>query len=541
MRRVAIKRMPLHTTEDASGIPGLAEARTAAMLNHPNIVSVIDFETTATEALLIMEALEGPTLSNLIDETPQGRFDLDVLASVVQDVGSALDFAHENQVLHLDIKPDNILIAATGVTKVSDFGISELADAQGFGQACGGTIGYMPPEQMQLLDLDQRCDEFAFAVVIYEMLTGRSPFVAGSIDASLKLIERFDVELPSEARDDIDPTLDDIVLAGMSADREERFETIYDFIEALSPYLGDPEQGSFKLKQLLNDDEESDELIARRTLQAPDDLLEHFGPRTRAVAGRALAAVLSWLIAAAGLIAIPAINTQIALVAALLAAAVAAVHPRIGAAAALIIAGAGIIASPAVTPVLGIILIFLSIVWLAFAWDGDTADANCLLFVAPLGLIGLTPAAPLAFGRFTRPLHAGIGAIAAFILAFIAGIVTCTGSYLHFGTVIGAHADVGMNAVQTLATPAPWIIMISWAVSAVLVSFLCGRATRLSSELGIALGFVVLLVAQVAATGITTGAWALPEATVLASYAFGWLAMAAVCALGAPQLREGEE
>ena len=137
-RRVAIKRNAIPNSTEDGQIPGLAEARTGAMLKHPNIVSVIDFETSGQEAFLIMEAIDGPTLSHVIDNTHKGELDLDIIAAVTHAVGEALDFAHENAVLHLDIKPDNILIEQSGRIKVTDFGISELSHSQGFNQATGG-------------------------------------------------------------------------------------------------------------------------------------------------------------------------------------------------------------------------------------------------------------------------------------------------------------------------------------------------------------------------------------------------------------------
>ena len=113
-RYVAIKRMPLSSTTPGAQVPGLAEARMAAALNHPNIVSVYDFEAADGEALLIMEAIEGPALSDILDETPPGQLDRDIIASIANSVASALSFAHSNNVLHLDVKPDNILVDLEG-------------------------------------------------------------------------------------------------------------------------------------------------------------------------------------------------------------------------------------------------------------------------------------------------------------------------------------------------------------------------------------------------------------------------------------------
>ena len=161
-----------------SRIPGLDEARTAAMLSDPNIVAVYDFEIQDSTAYLIMEYVEGMTLTELLRDH-DAELTLDIVAAVFDGVAHALEVAHENGVLHLDIKPDNILINHAGQVKVTDFGLATLADASGFGPAGGGTIGYMPLEQMRQENLDARCDEWALASVTYEMLAGTAAMAGG--------------------------------------------------------------------------------------------------------------------------------------------------------------------------------------------------------------------------------------------------------------------------------------------------------------------------------------------------------------------------
>lgn len=182
-RRVAIKCMSVEdpamasgadgVAYDAAAVPGLEEARTAAMLSDSNIVGVIDFEVQADTAYLIMEYVDGMTLSRLLAEHNQD-ITADIVAAVFQAVSHALEIAHENQVLHLDIKPDNVMINRQGQVKVTDFGLAKLSSANGFSQAGGGTIGYMPPEQMRLEPLDERCDEWALAALTYEMIAGKT-------------------------------------------------------------------------------------------------------------------------------------------------------------------------------------------------------------------------------------------------------------------------------------------------------------------------------------------------------------------------------
>jgi hypothetical protein len=249
-RRVAIKRIPL--SNEQTVIPGIQEARTAALLNEPHIVSVLDFEVTSSEALLIMENVDGPTLSDLLEESTE-LLDLDTIAAIITDVAAALEYAHENQVLHLDIKPDNILIDHKGNVKVTDVGLSELSGTVGFSEPQGGTIGYMPPEQIEQKDIDGRTDLWALAVLLYLMLTGINPFHAKNSTESLKLIFNEPLPLPSALHDDLDPGADEIIIKALMALKEERFSGVLEFSEAIMPFLGSAQKGQRNLKVLVNE------------------------------------------------------------------------------------------------------------------------------------------------------------------------------------------------------------------------------------------------------------------------------------------------
>lgn len=224
-----------------SRIPGLDEARTAAMLSDPNIVAVYDFEIQDSTACLIMEYVEGMTLTELLRDH-DAELTLDIVAAVFDGVAHALEVAHENGVLHLDIKPDNILINHAGQVKVTDFGLATLADASGFGLAGGGTIGYMPLEQMRQENLDARCDEWALASVTYEMLAGENPFFAPDLFQAQEAIEDGELVLPSLCWDDLDEAADDVIFYALDPERDERYESVRDFAEELAPLLGDAAQ-----------------------------------------------------------------------------------------------------------------------------------------------------------------------------------------------------------------------------------------------------------------------------------------------------------
>ena len=217
LRRVAIKCIEINPEHayflknDPSlvdKIPGLQEARTAAMLNDPSIVGVIDFELQNNIAYIIMEYVQGITLSDLLKDAAE-PLDLDIVSAIFTSVAHALCVAHSNQVLHLDIKPDNIIIDYQGRVKVSDFGLASLSGTNGFSSAEGGTIGYMPLEQMQQRQLDDRCDEWSLASITYEMLNGTNPFIANDLKSAMLAISNSSVILTSYIRDDVDPQIDE--------------------------------------------------------------------------------------------------------------------------------------------------------------------------------------------------------------------------------------------------------------------------------------------------------------------------------------------
>ncbi|MDR2672632.1 MAG: serine/threonine protein kinase [Coriobacteriales bacterium] len=246
-RRVAIKRIPVHNLPDSASIE---EARIAALLSNPNIVSIYDVERTGQETLIIMENVDGPSLLELLARSTE-LLDLDTITAIVDGVVQALDYAHENQVLHLDIKPANILIDHSGHIKVSDFGLAELAGDAGYGSGEGGTIGYMPPEQLQQGPLDVRSDLWALAALTYQLLCGDNPFFALSPQASLAHIVNEPVVLPSSLRPELGSEVDAALIKALSVQASERQANVTGFWAELQPYLGKTRSGRRRLKALV--------------------------------------------------------------------------------------------------------------------------------------------------------------------------------------------------------------------------------------------------------------------------------------------------
>ena len=252
-RRVAIKCMPLATgpnTTAATLQEALDEARITSRLAHPNIVTVHDFELAGTTAYLIMEYVDGLTLAELLARVEGGVLTYDECAHLLGCLANALAYAHENGVLHLDIKPSNVFIDGAGTIKLGDFGMASLASAAGWEGARGGTVGYMPPEQLRCELVDERTDVFALAVVCYQALTGISPFAAPDAERSLKLIEKHAKPLGKIEAELAGPVTEGIARA-LEADPGMRPGSTGEFCDSVLPFLGDEREGKRSLADIM--------------------------------------------------------------------------------------------------------------------------------------------------------------------------------------------------------------------------------------------------------------------------------------------------
>jgi Tol biopolymer transport system component/predicted Ser/Thr protein kinase len=207
-RDVAIKVLPAAVASDPERRARLErEARMLAALNHPHIAAIYGFEESGDTRGLVLELVEGPTLAErLAESSGEGLLIKDAL-SMARQIAEALEAAHAKGIIHRDLKPANIKITAGGVVKVLDFGLAKVwvADVAGvdLSQAATiaamdtrdgvlvGTTAYMSPEQARGQALDRRTDVWAFGCVLFEMLTGRSPFAGGTVSETLaKVLER---------------------------------------------------------------------------------------------------------------------------------------------------------------------------------------------------------------------------------------------------------------------------------------------------------------------------------------------------------------
>jgi serine/threonine-protein kinase len=182
-RRVAVKAMlPEFAADVEMADRFLREARTAAQLQHPNIVSVFGARSRGDLLVMLMAFVEGRSLDAVLQE--QGPLPLQVAGRLAADVASALQYAHEHKVIHRDVKPANVLLASNGGALVSDFGIARRQDVPGLTSEgmMLGSLSYMSPEQRTAEPLTGSTDQYALGVSVFEMLTGRRPFVGPPID-----------------------------------------------------------------------------------------------------------------------------------------------------------------------------------------------------------------------------------------------------------------------------------------------------------------------------------------------------------------------
>ena len=482
-----------------SRIPGLDEARTAAILSDPSIVTVHDFEIQDSTAYLIMEYVEGMTLTELLRDHDD-RLTLDVVAAVFDAVAHALEVAHENGVLHLDIKPDNILINASGQVKVTDFGLATLADAQGFGVAGGGTIGYMPLEQMRQENLDARCDEWALASVTYEMLAGENPFLAPNLFQAQEAIEDGELVLPSLCWDNLDPAADDPIFYALDPEREERYETVADFAEELSPFLGDPAKGRAELADIVAgpDEEEGTEPQPRepgiplRDRITPELLF--FGSHACGAAGSALLAFAALQnISQTEGFANPLFWGLLLLVTL-----VGALRPHLGALLGFVSLSAMLVMCG--VPAAGCVLLAGIGVWWWYLGRAGDATANAALATPLAGAIGLGPLGPLAAGFALRPVAAMATAafqvLCGFMLAGLGSASFMGWDVLatwHFSTAAFASDAVMDRMAAMLTEPSTWIMAASWVLAAGACALLRWRPTRLFASFGVLAGAAVLV------------------------------------------------
>jgi serine/threonine-protein kinase len=233
-RQVAIKVLPPDMAHDTKLVPRFhQEAKTAAKLDHPNIIPIYRVESEAGLNYFVMKYVSGSSLEQRLE---QGPLPLDLARRVLREAAMALGHAHQRGIVHRDVKPANIMLDSDGRVVLTDFGISKALDGGSALTGTGNIIGtphYMAPEQAKGLEVDGRVDQYALAVVGYQILTGKQPFEGSSHSILYKHV----FEAPPrifEARPDAPADLCAALDRALSKVPEKRFSSMEEFASAVS-------------------------------------------------------------------------------------------------------------------------------------------------------------------------------------------------------------------------------------------------------------------------------------------------------------------
>jgi eukaryotic-like serine/threonine-protein kinase len=228
-RRVAIKILnDRHANDDQFVERFRREAKNAAGLSHPNIVSIYDRGEAEGTYYIAMEYLDGRSLKELI--VSRGPAPINVAIDYVRQILGALRFAHRNGIVHRDIKPHNVLVDGEGRLKVTDFGIARAGASQ-MTEAGSiiGTAQYLSPEQAKGAPVDQTSDLYSVGIVLYELLTGVVPFTGDTpVEIAMKHLSAVP-DPPSAHRSEIPHELDKVVMRALAKDPHERYQTSEEF------------------------------------------------------------------------------------------------------------------------------------------------------------------------------------------------------------------------------------------------------------------------------------------------------------------------
>ena len=234
-RYVAIKVLPSHFNESPEFVERFKrEARVIANLEHPNILPVYSYGEQDGITYIAMRYLPAGTLKNLLEK---GKLSLSDIAKLIREIASALDFAHDRDVIHRDIKPSNILIDQSGIAYLMDFGLAKIMAGSTDLTTSGAILGtpdYIAPEQALGQEITSKADIYALGVMLYEMVTGRVPFQADTPMAVAFKHVHDPLPLPREINPDISYAVENIILKALAKDPLNRYERANDLSNAFA-------------------------------------------------------------------------------------------------------------------------------------------------------------------------------------------------------------------------------------------------------------------------------------------------------------------
>lgn len=232
-RHVAIKVMDAAMSSDRDFRERFRrEARVIARLDNPHIVPVYDFDEHNGQPYLVLKFIDGPTLGQRIKSTPLSKIEI---LDLIMAVGSGLQYAHKQGILHRDVKPSNVLLSREGNIYLTDFGLARMVEGNSSltGDTIIGTPHYISPEQaLNTERLDEGTDIYSFGVMIYELVTGRVPFDA---DTAFSVIEDHiytPPPPPKTIKPDLSSDIEDVILKALAKKRIDRYEKVSDLVKA---------------------------------------------------------------------------------------------------------------------------------------------------------------------------------------------------------------------------------------------------------------------------------------------------------------------
>ncbi|MCG6932832.1 MAG: serine/threonine protein kinase [Gallionella sp.] len=234
-RTVALKTIALDDTEqdrEEYQARFFQEAKAAARLNHPSLITIYDFGEESALAYMAMELLNGSELS---ERMAQSSIPISEAVAIAEQVAEGLAFAHDSGVIHRDIKPSNVMLLPRGRVKIMDFGIARLkvSDIKTQLGMRLGTPKYMSPEQIGGSKLDQRTDIFSLGIVLYEMLTGVKLFKGDTLTQVMHNVANFEPPPPSQINSQVPPLLDLVVKRAMEKKPSARYASAWEMVDDL--------------------------------------------------------------------------------------------------------------------------------------------------------------------------------------------------------------------------------------------------------------------------------------------------------------------
>lgn len=250
-RFVAIKVLKQEFSEDSSFVTKFrAEAQSAAGLEHPNIVNIYDVGSENGLYYIVMEYVEGITLKTYIEK--KGQLSFKESASIAIQVARGIEAAHNKNIIHRDIKPQNIIISTDGKVKVTDFGIAKATSSNTISSDVMGSVHYASPEQARNGFVDGRSDIYSLGIVMFEMVTGRVPFDGDTTVAVALQHLQEEIARPSIYAPDLPISFEKIILKCTQKTPDRRYQTIEELLTDIRRFLAHPDEDFVTIAPLVD-------------------------------------------------------------------------------------------------------------------------------------------------------------------------------------------------------------------------------------------------------------------------------------------------